>query len=66
MAKTLLDDVDLFLVQVAGEIFVLGEGDCGQLGKGEDVAEAPRPQLSPIPGKQVRLMPTVCSRHALH
>ncbi|CAL8462036.1 g1567 [Coccomyxa elongata] len=40
-------------LKVAGEVYVLGEGDCGQLGKGEDVAEAPRPQLSPIPGEQV-------------
>ena len=45
---------NLVPVQIEGEIYVLGEGDCGQLGKGEDVAEAPRPQLSQIPGKQVR------------
>lgn len=39
-------------MQVAGEMFVIGDGDCGQLGKGEDVSEALRPAPSPIPGKQ--------------
>jgi regulator of chromosome condensation len=33
---------------VSGDIFVVGDGDCGQLGKGEDVAEALRPAPSPI------------------
>ncbi len=30
-------------------MFVLGDGDCGQFGKGEDVTEALRPTPSPLP-----------------
>ena len=30
-------------------MFVLGDGDCGQFGKGEDVTEALRPAPSPLP-----------------
>ena len=40
-------------MQVSGDIFVIGDGDCGQLGRGEDVAEALRPAPSPIPDKKV-------------
>lgn len=29
--------------KVAGNLFVVGDGDCGQFGLGEDVVEAPRP-----------------------
>ena len=29
---------------------MLGDGDCGQFGKGEDVTEALRPAPSPLPG----------------
>ena len=28
---------------------MLGQGDCGQLGKGEDFMEAKLPSLSPLP-----------------
>ena len=44
-------------MQVPGEIYVLGEGADGQLGKGEDVQDALRPAPSPISGKQVRTLP---------
>ncbi|KAK9820428.1 hypothetical protein WJX72_010230 [[Myrmecia] bisecta] len=40
-------------LKVAGEMFMMGDGDCGQLGKGEDFMEAPRPTPSAIEGKQV-------------
>ena len=30
-------------LQVAADLFVVGDGDCGQFGLGEDVVEAPRP-----------------------
>ena len=42
----------LGLLQVAGQLFVLGEGDCGQLGKGEDYMSAGRPVPS-LEGTQV-------------
>ncbi len=35
--------------QEPGDVFVLGDGDCGQFGKGEDVTEALRPTPSPLP-----------------
>lgn len=44
------------LHQVPADLFVIGDGDCGQFGLGEDVVEAPRP-LPTIPGgQQVRLL----------
>ena len=50
----------LSLVQVPGDVFMLGTGDCGQFGLGEDVTEALRPNPSPLPGKKVS-----CSQTAL-
>lgn len=41
-------------MQVSGDIFVMGDGDCGQLGRGEDVTEALRPAPAPIPDKKVQ------------
>ena len=40
-------------MQVSGDIFVLGDGDCGQLGRGEDATEALRPAPSPVSDKKV-------------
>lgn len=36
--------------RVAGLVYVLGQGDCGQLGKGADFDEAKLPALSKLPG----------------
>ncbi|KAI3438963.1 hypothetical protein D9Q98_001377 [Chlorella vulgaris] len=38
---------------VPGEVFVFGDGDCGQLGLGEDVTERLRPCPVSVDGKQV-------------
>lgn len=40
--------------QVAGDVFVFGDGDCGQLGQGEDVTERLRPSPLDVAGKKVR------------
>ena len=37
-------------VQVAGEMFLFGDGDCGQLGMGEEVTERLRPFPLSLPG----------------
>ena len=50
----------LSVAQVPGDVFMLGTGDCGQFGLGEDVTEALRPNPSPLPGKKVS-----CSKTAL-
>ena len=39
--------------QVAGEVFVFGDGDCGQLGLGEEVTERLRPFPVSVAGKKV-------------
>jgi len=39
---------------VAGNLFVVGDGDCGQFGLGEDVVEAPRPIPTSPAGLQAR------------
>lgn len=39
--------------QVAGEVFVFGDGDCGQLGLGEEVTERLRPFPVSVDGKKV-------------
>jgi hypothetical protein len=55
-------NVLLYMAQVAGEVFVIGDGDCGQLGKGEDVCEASRPSPSPILDRQVwTALPSILS-----
>lgn len=42
-------------LQEAGEVFVVGTADCGQLGLGEDVTEVLRARLSSIAsGQKVR------------
>ena len=41
--------------QVAGEVFVFGDGDCGQLGLGEEVTERLRPFPVSVAGKKVSL-----------
>lgn len=53
-------------------MFVVGDGDCGQFGKGEDVTEALRPAPSPLPeaAGQARALVSaavcgVCIRHLL-
>lgn len=35
-------------------MFVIGDGDCGQFGLGEDLVEAPRPLPTAADGQQVR------------
>ena len=41
-------------MQEAGEVYVIGAGDCGQLGVGEDDVEALRARLSSVAsGKKV-------------
>jgi hypothetical protein len=42
-------------LQVAGEVFVFGDGDCGQLGLGEEVTERLRPFPVSVAGKKVSL-----------
>lgn len=44
----------LGLLQTPGQVFVFGDGDCGQLGLGEDVTERLRPFPVSVEGKQVR------------
>ncbi len=49
--QVLTDDL-----QEAGEVFVIGTADCGQLGLGEDVIEVLRARLSTIAsGHEVRM-----------
>lgn len=47
-----------------GQVLVLGQGDVGQLGQGEDVIERKKPALVPLPEKIVQViaggMHTVC------
>ena len=40
-------------MQVPGDLFVLGDGDCGQFGLGADVVEAPRPVPTTAGDQQV-------------
>ena len=40
-------------LQVPGDLFVVGDGDCGQFGLGEDVVEAPRPVPTVAGGQKV-------------
>jgi len=40
-------------MQVSGSIFIFGDGDCGQLGFGEDVTERLRPAPLELEGEQV-------------
>lgn len=42
------------ILQLAGSLFVIGDGDCGQFGLGEDVVEAPRPIPTSPAGLQAR------------
>lgn len=48
----------------AGLVLVLGQGDVGQLGQGEDVLQRKKPSLVPLPEKIVQVvaggMHTVC------
>lgn len=41
--------------QIPGQLFVLGDGDCGQLGLGEDVTERLRPFPVDVDGQKARL-----------
>ncbi|KAK9838520.1 hypothetical protein WJX81_004867 [Elliptochloris bilobata] len=43
-------------MKAPGDVFVLGDGDCGQFGKGEDITEALRPTPSPLPEAAGRVM----------
>ena len=45
----------LGVLQTPGQVFVFGDGDCGQLGLGEDVTERLRPWPIAVEGKQVGL-----------
>ena len=45
-------------LQEAGEVFVIGTADCGQLGLGEDVTEVLRARLSSIASGQKVRMPS--------
>lgn len=48
----------------AGQVLVLGQGDVGQLGLGEDIIERKKPALVSLPEKAVQViaggMHTVC------
>lgn len=46
------------MVQGNGSIFIFGDGDCGQLGFGEDVTERLRPAPLDVDGK--RFVQVVC------
>lgn len=48
------------IVQIPGEVFVFGDGDCGQLGLGEDVTERLRPFPVDIDGKKVHIQSVCC------
>ena len=44
-------------MQESGQVYVIGAGDCGQLGVGEDDVEALRARLSPVAsGAKARLL----------
>lgn len=51
-------------LQVAADVFVIGDGDCGQFGLGEDVVEAPRPLPTAASNQQVRLY--ITAKFTLH
>ncbi len=44
-------------VQLPGEVFVFGDGDCGQLGLGEDITERLRPFPVDVAGTKVGCPP---------
>lgn len=48
--------------QVPGDIYMLGTGDCGQFGLGEDVTEALRPNPSPLPNQKVSKLKAVVQK----
>ncbi|XP_012707793.2 regulator of chromosome condensation [Fundulus heteroclitus] len=54
----------------AGQVLVLGQGDVGQLGLGEDIIERKKPALVSLPEKMVQVvaggMHTVCLSEAGH
>lgn len=54
----------------AGQVLVLGQGDVGQLGHGEDVLQRKRPSLVSLPEKTVQVvaggMHTVCLSESGH
>lgn len=50
-------------LQVSGDLFVIGDGDCGQFGLGEDVMEAPRPAPTVAGGQQVTTHPCLPEQH---
>lgn len=54
----------------AGQVLVLGQGDVGQLGLGEDIIERKRPALVSLPEKIVQAiaggMHTVCLSETGH
>ncbi|KAM4567792.1 regulator of chromosome condensation [Fundulus diaphanus] len=54
----------------AGQVLVLGQGDVGQLGLGEDITERKKPALVSLPEKMVQVvaggMHTVCLSEAGH
>ncbi|KAK9819199.1 hypothetical protein WJX74_002113 [Apatococcus lobatus] len=51
-------------LKVPGDVFMLGTGDCGQFGLGEDVTEALRPNPSPLPGKKA-IQIAACGMHSI-
>ena len=51
--KCMQQSYHLSLLQVPGDLFVVGDGDCGQFGLGEDVVEAPRPVPTVAGGQKV-------------
>ncbi|KAL3156070.1 hypothetical protein ABBQ32_013058 [Trebouxia sp. C0010 RCD-2024] len=50
--------------KVPGDLFVIGDGDCGQFGLGEDVMEAPRPAPT-VAGGQKTLQVAAGGMHSL-
>lgn len=49
----MLTGLHLWAAQTPGEVFVFGDGDCGQLGLGEDVTERLRPFPVSVDGRGV-------------
>ncbi|KAA6415269.1 MAG: regulator of chromosome condensation [Trebouxia sp. A1-2] len=52
--------------KLAGSLFVIGDGDCGQFGLGEDVVEAPRPIPTSPAGLQARKLTIQAAAGGMH
>ena len=48
-------------MQEPGQVYVIGAGDCGQLGVGEDDVEALRARLSPVASGAKARLPVAAS-----